>query len=147
MTTIAASLRHKQIAADSMCSGEGYFYLVDKIFQGEHSWFGAAGEWHQIQKFLHGMEKDEVDPDLEVTVLEIREDGLYMYDQTPVPFKINNEYYAIGSGAPYALAAMYLGKSPAEAVEVAALFDPGTRAPIKTQDIGVIRAAKTKICR
>lgn len=145
MTTIAASLKHNQIAADSMCSSEGYFYCVDKIFQGEHCYFGAAGEWAEIQKFLSGMEKGEIDTDLDCTVLELRADALWLYDQTPAPFKLNHDFYAIGSGAPYAMAAMHLGKTPVEAIEIAALFDPGTRAPIKSY--GVTRATKTKISR
>lgn len=40
MTTIAASLTHGEIAADSMCSGEGQFYSVCKIRQWKD---GVAG--------------------------------------------------------------------------------------------------------
>jgi hypothetical protein len=42
------------------------------------------------------------------------------------PLPVQEGYAAIGSGAPYALAAMACGKTAVEAVEIAAMFDPHT---------------------
>ena len=44
---------------------------------------------------------------------------------------IEDPYYAIGSGAPYALGAMYNGASPKEAIKAASKFDPYTGNGIK----------------
>lgn len=42
----------------------------------------------------------------------------------PLPIIIEDEIFAIGSGRDYALAAMWLGRSSIEAVDVACFFDP-----------------------
>lgn len=145
MTTIAASLVHKEIAADSMCSGEDSFYLVEKLRSGKVSVYGAAGDWDKILKFYDALEnKGELDSECDVEVLELRNDGLWVYQGTIIPAKLKNSFYAIGSGSGYAMAAMHLGKSPREAVEIAALYDPGTRGPIDVLKLGGIRGTKNK---
>lgn len=45
------------------------------------------------------------------------------YERTPYPLTFHDEYFAIGSGRDFALAAMYCGKTAIEAVKVACLFD------------------------
>jgi hypothetical protein len=131
MTTVAASLDFMEIAADSMCSGDDGHYLVEKLKRGKQSAFGAAGEWDKILKFYEAIEKGgELDSDCDIEVLELRHDGLWVYEGTIIPARIKNRFYAIGTGAGYAIAAMHLGKSPKEAVQIAALFDPGTGGPI-----------------
>jgi len=145
MTTVAASIKHGMIAADSMCSAEGYHYLVTKLRQGVHSAYGCAGEWVQILKFLQALEKGgDVDSECDVHLLELRIDGLWLYDGHINPFKLKNDFYAIGTGAPYAMAAMHCGKNPQEAVEIASLFDPGTRGPIDVIKIGGEGVNKSK---
>jgi hypothetical protein len=131
MTTVAASLDFMEIAADSMCSGDDGHYLVEKLKRGKQSAFGAAGEWDKILKFYEAIEKGgELDSECDIEVLELRHDGLWVYEGTIIPARIKNRFYAIGTGAGYAIAAMHLGKSPKEAVQIAALFDPGTGGPI-----------------
>jgi hypothetical protein len=143
MTTIAASLTHKEIAADSMCSGEDSFYLVEKLRKGKVSVYGAAGDWDKILKFYDALTKGgELDSECDVEVLELRSDGLWVYEGTIIPAKLKNSFYAIGTGAGYAMAAMHLGKSPREAVEIAALYDPGTRGPIDVLKLGITRGKK-----
>lgn len=56
-------------------------------------------------------------------LLVINSDGIWRYDTSPYSIKIEDKHYAIGSGAPYAITAMLLGKSAYEAVEIACLFD------------------------
>ena len=46
-----------------------------------------------------------------------------VYNQVPYPIVIEEEFFAFGSGAAYALAAMSFGYSAYEAVEVANKFD------------------------
>ena len=50
---------------------------------------------------------------------------LWKYERTPYPLKYPPQQFAIGSGRDFALAAMHLGKTAAEAVEVACVFDNG----------------------
>ena len=137
MTTIAASLAHKEIAADSMCSGEGAFYSVCKLRQWKDGVAGAAGDWVQILKFFNAIEKGgDLDSDCDVECMELRAEGIYIYESALIPARIKEPFYAIGTGSAYAMAAMHLGKSPREAVEIAALYDPATRGPIDVMRIG-----------
>jgi hypothetical protein len=48
---------------------------------------------------------------------------LWQFERTPYPVKFPPQTFAIGSGRDFALAAMHLGKTAAEAVEVACAFD------------------------
>jgi len=144
MTTIAASLVFNEVAGDSMCSGDITFYEVEKLRKSKNSIYGAAGDWDKILKFYHAIETGgDLDSDCDIEVLELRPDGLWVYEGTIIPAKLKNTFYSIGSGAPYALAAMHLGKSPKEAVELAALYDPGTRGPVDVLKLGVRRAKKS----
>jgi hypothetical protein len=147
VTTVAASLDFMEIAADSMCSGDDIHYLVEKLRKGKTSVYGAAGDWDKILKFYSALEdKGELDSECDIEVLELRNDGLWVYEGTIIPARIKNRFYAIGSGSAYALAAMHLGKSPKEAVAIAALFDPGTGGPIDTLSLkgGTSGASKSK---
>lgn len=131
MTTIAASLDHQMIAADSRCSTDGWMFNVPKLRTGPNTVYGAAGEWQQILKFYAALEQNaEIPSECDVTVMELRSEAIYIYDGSLTCFPIKERFWAIGSGAAYAIAAMHLGKSPVEAVEIAALFDPGTGGPI-----------------
>lgn len=137
MTTVAASLVHKEIAADSMCSGEGGYYSVCKLRHWKDGVAGAAGDWVQILKFFNSIENGgDLDSDCDVECMELRAEGIYVYESTLIPARIKEPFYAIGTGSAYAIAAMHLGKSPREAVEIAALFDPATRGPIDVITIG-----------
>lgn len=74
-------------------------------------WYSAGADpekWPHFQR-----DKDEW-----VALICVKKDGLYRYERTPIPHKIHDPFYAVGSGRDYALAAMYLGKSAKEAVEV-----------------------------
>jgi len=127
MTTVAASMKFREIAADSKCSDDSSHYLVPKLRFGEDYCRGAAGDWDKCIKFHELTDKGgEADDDLDIEAIELRPDGIYVYEGILTAVKIKNQFYAIGSGAPYALAAMRLGLSPKEAVAIAAEFDPGT---------------------
>jgi ATP-dependent protease HslVU (ClpYQ) peptidase subunit len=49
-----------------------------------------------------------------------------------MPWLILSPQTAIGTGRDYALAAMHCGSTAAEAVAIAALFDPGTGGGVDT---------------
>lgn len=48
----------------------------------------------------------------------------WVYEATPYPVRVEDTFAAWGSGRDYALAAMYLGRTAIEAVELASRFDP-----------------------
>jgi len=133
MTTIAACFSKREIAADSMVTLEGACYSVNKLRKGALSVYGAAGEWDACLKFLQAIESGKLEElEIDVTLLELRKDGLWVYESCLLPSKIKDDFYAIGSGAPYAIAAMRLGCTPSEAVAIACEFDPASRLPVDT---------------
>jgi ATP-dependent protease HslVU (ClpYQ) peptidase subunit len=137
MTTIAACFSKKEIAADSMVSLDAAHYSVIKLRKGASSVFGAAGEWDACLKFLAALETNNLaELETDVTLLELRRDGLWVYEGCITPAKIKNDFYAIGTGANFAIAAMHMGATPTEAVEIACLYDPSSRGPVDTFKLG-----------
>ena len=144
MTTIAARFSTLEIAADSMVSSDDSFYLVEKLRRGKTSIYGGCGEWDKLLKFYQAIESGgELDSDADVTILELRLDGIWIYESCIIPARIKNDFWAVGTGAGYAIAAMHLGKSPAEAVEIACQYDTSSNLPIDSWKLGGVRG-KTK---
>jgi hypothetical protein len=83
MTTIAAKASTGEIAADSMVSGDDSFYLVEKLRSGQTSVYGGCGDWDKLLKFYNSLESGaDLDSDTDVTVLELRSDGIWIYEST-----------------------------------------------------------------
>ena len=142
MTTTAAKFSTKEIAADSMVSGDDSFYLVEKLRRGKESIYGGCGDWDKLLKFYQAIESGgELDSDCDVTILELRHDGIWIYEGCIIPARIKNDFWAIGTGAGYAIAAMHLGMTPQEAVAIACLYDTSSNTPIDSWKLGGIRAS------
>lgn len=92
-------------------------------------------------------DKPEFDGAAEVECLVVRGDGtVWCVDDELEPMEFTDEFIAIGSGGGYAVAAMECGRSPEEAVRVAAKFDAATSEPIETWRIEPkAKKAKAKI--
>jgi hypothetical protein len=58
-------------------------------------------------------------------LLVLNDRSLLHFWNTPYPVRMPPQHFAIGSGRDFALAAMHLGKTAVEAVEVACHFDSG----------------------
>ena len=145
MTTIAAKASTGEIAADSMVSGDDSFYLVEKLRRGQESVYGGCGDWDKLLKFYNSLESGaDLDSDTDVTVLELRSDGIWIYESTIIPAKIKNDFWAIGTGANFAIAAMHLGLSPAEAVRLACLYDTSSHEPIDVMTLSGRKRGSTK---
>jgi hypothetical protein len=145
MTTIAARASTGEIAADSMVSGDDSFYLVEKLRKGQESIYGGCGDWDKLLKFYNSLESGaDLDSDTDVTVLELRSDGIWIYESTIIPAKIKNDFWAIGTGANFAIAAMHLGLTPAEAVKLACLYDTSSHEPIDVMYLSGRKRGSTK---
>lgn len=147
MTTIA--YRKGVIAADSRTTietegGGARMFLCEKLFRKAVTIDGVlqevivatAGESSPGMVFLDwfgtGKEPPDrlIDGEADFTCLVLQQDGLYEYDAWCRGIKIEDEFYAIGSGAKAALGAMQMGASAARAVEVACKIDPYSGPPI-----------------
>ena len=132
MTTIAWD--GQTLAADRMaCIGNSKSVCIKKIHElkggGYAAASGHAGAGALMFRWLdQGAAVDDyplTDPEL-CTVIVITEDGQVLQYDGPLPVKLDAPFYAIGSGRDFALAALHLGKSAKEAVEVASELDQST---------------------
>ncbi len=129
MTTIAWDGR--VMAADRMSEFCGMRMAVTKIHRlGDGRLWGAAG--NEATSILmrhwleHGGERppEQADRDRSVHGLEVRLDGSLWLHTPEGSFPVEDAFAAVGSGTPYAMAAMHLGQDATAAVAVAMRFDP-----------------------
>jgi len=83
-------------------------------------------EWVRAGRAVADFPPMQRDKDDWQPILVIEADGTpSQYDRTPYPSRFEDRCCAIGSGRDFAMAAMYLGKTAREAVEVACALDSG----------------------
>ena len=130
MTTIA--YRAGVLAADrQMCGWQN----IDKITRlKDGRCMSGAGRMDDLAEvaawIVAGMkpaDKPEIEADDSEFIL-VYPNGDAFWLSTPFlrPVKIHDEFYALGSGAQYALGAMAAGASAKRAIEIACKFDPST---------------------
>lgn len=143
MTTIATD--GKTIACDSYLTDHHTIGHVDKLFEVPGGWLGVAGAYSSAVRFvewLRAEDKEADEPDLtDVSAILLAPTGVYMYEGCNTPYKLVGPFNAVGSGSQAALAAMHLGASPTEAVNVAAKVDPYTGGRITT--VGLQQCAES----
>lgn len=136
MTTIAANRR--SMAADSKVTDGDTFYYTNKLHIIGESIIGVAGICAATNKFLEwfraGCPRDgptlEEDDSVGFSALVLNRSGLYVYSGCFEPDKLDDRYYAIGTGKQHAVGMMRLGHTPANAVR-AAKVDPCTGGRIR----------------
>lgn len=135
MTTIAWD--GKTLAADKLAAYGNLKNTVTKIFRiGSGELVGCAGDFTFCLSLIewvkqgrvpvdfpsHGRDKDDWQP-----LLVIEVDGTpSLYERTPYPIRNEQRCVAYGSGRDFARAAMHIGKTAREAVEVACELDVGS---------------------
>lgn len=149
MTCVAVSVKHLTLATDSRCSSEGGMCEVIKAKRVGKGIVGAAGDWDDVLKFWDVLEgkppKDAVlRNDAELEGIELHPDGIFLYTASGKRFAIRDQFYAIGSGGPYAIGAMAMGATPAEAVALASRFDPATGGQIETHQLKAVNGSNIK---
>ncbi len=136
MTTVIADRVAMEIAGDSRITDEstGLFFRSKKVFllsSGEA--VGISGSIPDAMKFLEWYESGcdgENHPDFtsekfDALVLD-KNGSLFSWDSHLVPSRIEDEFFAIGSGALAAMGAMHMGATATQAVLVAAKLDRNT---------------------
>ncbi len=68
---------------------------------------------------------DQRDRDNWQVCILVKDGVLNLFERTPEPIIFEDAFFACGSGRDYAIAAMHLGKSAREAVEIASIYDTG----------------------
>jgi ATP-dependent protease HslVU (ClpYQ) peptidase subunit len=131
MTVIAWDGR--TLAGDKQTSFGGLHGTSTKVHRIDGNLVGCCGNAALIQEMLmwfrNGADpekfpENQKDTDTCATVLVVTKDRqILQYESSPYPIRIENEFWAVGSGRDYAMAAMLLGHPAAEAVECANHLD------------------------
>lgn len=116
------------LAADKMTNFGGLYGTTTKVHHIGDKLVGGCGTTALIQEMINWIKngcdpekfpEPQRDPNECAAVLVVNRDGtIHQYESTPWPIVLQNKQWAIGSGRDFAMAAMYLGKTAAEAVEI-----------------------------
>lgn len=133
-TTVVANLQ--AMASDTRISCSPSFHTAKIIRHGD-TLYGICGDlavclvlvdWlksgKRSKQVLYKLISEEMR--YETEILELSDQGLALWDGWGVRMPILGEFYAIGSGAPYAVQAIHDGADLEEAVRASCRFDPYT---------------------
>lgn len=142
----------KTLAADKRACNGTLYRTVTKIFRVGQCLVGYAGDpafgeamraWIAAGEKLKDFPDCQRDKDDWTGTLVIRPNGtIQKYERTPYPITFEDQHHAIGCGRDFALAAMYLGKTAREAVEVAIALDSGCGNGVDTLEFTKERTMK-----
>lgn len=139
------------LAGDRMASNGNTAVSVRKIHRIRDHLIGCAGIASQMAAFLHWFEQgahadqfppEILDPEMgNVGAIVITPDSqVLFFESSPYPLQILDERHAIGSGGEIALAAMAMGKTARQAVELACELTITCGRGIDTMRLGDVRA-------
>jgi len=124
MTTIAWDGTF--LCADRMASQEGMFRSVQKIFKIKDNLYLAAAGCHQdtllaVKYLTDGGDLPTLSSEHFVGII-VRDGRAYRVEEKLMESEILEPFYALGEGRDYATAAMALGKTAYDGVELAAKY-------------------------
>lgn len=126
MTVIACNL--SEMAADSLChEDDTSHYFAEKMMRlADGSIIGGAGNHpEKIMEWISRGSPDNDRPEFkektdDFSILHLKRDGIWVYINSIVPWRLKEKNYAVGCGADVALYCMRILKmSPAEAAKEA----------------------------
>lgn len=150
MTTIAWD--GTTLAGDKRATFGSIRTTVTKIRRGpKGNLVGISGTFSLSEPIfdwlLHGAERPEAQGEKNdfCGIIEITPDGRCFKHERHGCFRIEDPFFAVGTGSDFAIAAMALGHSAAEAVALAARFDTNTGDGIDT--LGLLPAPPAPVRR
>jgi hypothetical protein len=142
MTTAAWDGR--TLAADTLGVQSNLKRKTSKVFRlKDGNLFAGCGEYDDVLSAREWLENGGSKPTLkDFSGLLVTPEGCFRVEHSLLRQPIAEPFTAIGSGRDFAIAAMYLGKSAVEAVDIACLYDAWTAGPIEsmTLDHPLLRA-------
>lgn len=137
MTTVA--WRGSVLASDSAVTQDNRQTSCTKMLRMPGVAYGFAGDlseiWHFVEKVKAGTPLEKIKLKGEFECLMLRPDGCFFMSSDLRPSPVEGEYWAIGSGAEYALGAMFYGKTARQGVAAAIAHDPHTAGEIRAYRI------------
>lgn len=149
MTTIVYDRASKTIAADTQNTdsanarwrvkkievlddgrvflGSGHSFTINQVKEwAKANWSPeATPDWEYFNA-------DPEDRGFQCLLIEADGERVWMVDEELTPMLVDGPHLAVGSGAAYALGALYGGADVVAAIEAAAKYDTSTSAPIDT---------------
>jgi len=131
MTTIIASVSQQSMASDSWGTIEPLpFALIKKIYRLKNGeLLGFAGDVDNAYCFIDWCNKGfdlknkpTFNEDRMIALI-LKKTHITLYTKSFIPLRLHNDFYAIGTGADAATAAMICGKSLKDSIEVACKVD------------------------
>jgi hypothetical protein len=123
----------KTLAADTRANSGGMPYQTLKVYKLSdgrlYAGCGAAEDLQAVRIWLESGGDKPTPKDFVGLVIGPNRQWS-RYEDKLVPIPVQNSFHAVGSGRDYAIAAMHLGKTAREAVELACLYDIYTGSPI-----------------
>jgi hypothetical protein len=137
MTTIVCN--RTIMAADRRGTSNPLFTMT-KLFRVGGSIIGITGNIEQALRFVEWRRTPEAKPTFSeassIEILELTADKRIIYwGAEMVGIPIENEFYALGTGAMAAMGAMSMGASPRKAVTIASMWDAATGSDVQTMSL------------
>ncbi|EMD0479919.1 hypothetical protein VPT39_004439 [Salmonella enterica] len=144
MTTIAFD--GETMACDTCVTGNFKYYTDTKIYENDRFVMGVSGDAGVGRLLVVDAEilaPKYYDFDFSALVFVKEDNRIFRVEffkswDSPLSsvILIAGNAAAVGSGAPFALTAMFMGATATEAVDVAKRFDPGTDGRVVTHRLG-----------
>jgi hypothetical protein len=125
----------KTMSADKQGSSSGFKSTVTKLFHGsDGKTVAGTGDLSRIKELNKWREDGAIAKDFPewqrkddtwVCLVVASGDGVIMYEQSPIPIEIEDQYFAWGSGREVAIGAMHKGATSKEACEAAIYHQSG----------------------
>lgn len=150
MTTIVASVTEGVMVCDSRCSStaDPPFEMQKVSYTKEGDLIGCAGDVahaiHFLEWYNSGRKKrPSVENVRYFCALVLKKDYIEFWDDNYTCMRLENKFFAIGSGSMAALGALYAGADAQKAVEIACIVDKtGSGFPINSYKIKQKRTKK-----
>lgn len=139
MTTVVCDRRG--MAADKRMSDSGIpAFKTTKIQRVNGSLIGFCGNAEQALQFIEWRRNPGPKPTFSEACFEALEltagGDLLWWGAEMVAVTVEDDFFAIGSGAPYAMGALAAGLSMKKAIQIAAQYDSATGAEVQTMTLG-----------
>lgn len=130
------------MAFDSRITADGIFVgSMTKGIKTNKYIAAACGTAEDIQAFLDWIADGAdlankksfgLDRECDINAIVVNKKGeIFSYESRLYPFKIDGDYFSIGSGSSFALGAMAFGASASQSIRIASKFDSCTGGSIK----------------
>jgi ATP-dependent protease HslVU (ClpYQ) peptidase subunit len=149
MTTVVIDTKLGIMASDNQFTDGNYVYKGEPKIErmvcpetGMVALVGAAGAAREMVRFKahfkqHFLGKDSLDISKRVSfgklsaIAMLNTGETYEFDGDNTPLAVRSRWHGIGSGRDFAIGALYSGKTPRAAIQIAAKLDNGTGHGVK----------------